>query len=53
MPVGSTCSVELQVSPSPAAPAAPGQAGRHAAKAVLNTPDAFAFELKAGHADAG
>lgn len=50
MPAGSMCSVELQVSPSPAAPAAPGQAGRHAAEAVLKTPDAFSFELKAGHA---
>ena len=50
MPAGSTCSVELQLSPSPAAAPAPGQAGRDAAEAVLNTPDAFSFDLKDGHA---
>jgi hypothetical protein len=50
MPTGSACSVELNVLPSPAAPAASGKAGRDAAKAVLKTPNLFSFELKAGHA---
>ncbi|MEK6410801.1 MAG: hypothetical protein AABN34_28085 [Acidobacteriota bacterium] len=50
MPAGSTCKVELNVSPSQAAAAAPGQAGLDAAEAVLDTPDTFSFDLKAGQA---
>ena len=50
MPAGSTCKAELNVSPSQAAAVALGLAGLDAAEAVLNTPDTFSFELKAGHA---
>ncbi|HEV8482341.1 MAG TPA: hypothetical protein VGV87_02185, partial [Blastocatellia bacterium] len=50
MPAGSSCTVELQVSPSAAPAAAPGQAGLDAAEAVLNTPDQFSFELRASRA---
>jgi hypothetical protein len=50
MPVGSTCSVSLNVSPSPAAAGASGQAGRDASEALLTTPDRFTFKLSAGRA---
>ena len=50
MPPGSTCKVALDVSPSDPSPLAPGESGRDAAKAVLNTPATFSFELNAGKA---
>lgn len=50
MPAGSSCTVNLRVSPSPAAPAAAGRAGRDAAAEVLTTPDSFSFRLGGGHA---
>src|SRR5713101_4631651 len=45
MPPGSTCKVALEVSPSDPSPSAPGESGRDAAKAVVNTPASFSFEL--------
>jgi hypothetical protein len=47
MPLGSHCDADLQLKPSPAPPAAPGQAGIDAADSTLNTPAEVAFRLAA------